>query len=110
MPRAWIEIAELLVQHLVELGEKFGDQPARAAMIGKEVVADTMAPWPPQRPVAVEAEEVAGALQVRPVAQFERRVEVPVRARLHEIDRMVIGGTTQEREEVRHPIRHAEAE
>src|ERR1700680_4867797 len=39
VPRPRLEIAELLV-HAVELGEQFGDQAGRAAMIGEEVMAD----------------------------------------------------------------------
>ena len=45
MPRPRLEISELLV-HLVELGEQLGDQPVRRAVIGKEIVTDTVPAGP----------------------------------------------------------------
>src|SRR5580698_7324255 len=42
VPRPRLEITELLV-HAVQLGEQFGDQASRTAMIGEEVVADAVA-------------------------------------------------------------------
>src|ERR1051325_2048714 len=110
MPRPGIEIAERLVLHLVEFGKQLGDQSVRAAMIGEQVVADAVPPRSPQRLVAVEAEEIAGVLQMRPVAQLEGRVEVAVRSRLDQVDRVVIRAAAQEREEVSHPVGDAEAE
>src|ERR1700688_178308 len=53
VPRPRLEIAELLV-HAVELGEQFGDQAGRAAMISKEVMADAVAARAPQQLVAVD--------------------------------------------------------
>ena len=78
MPGPRLEIAELLV-HLVELGEQLGDQPVRRAVIGEQIVADAVPARAPQQLVAVEAQIIAGGLQVRPVAQLEGGVEVPVR-------------------------------
>src|SRR5580692_8084229 len=46
MPRPRLEIAKLLV-HAVELGEQFGDQAGRAAVIGEKIVADAVAAGPP---------------------------------------------------------------
>src|SRR5262245_22525937 len=79
VPGARLEIAEFLV-HAVELGEQLGDQPVGRAVVGEQVVADAVPPRPPQQLVAVETEIVAGGLQVTPVAQLERGVEVPVGA------------------------------
>ena len=39
MPRARIEAAQRLVEHLVELGEHLDDLVVRVAVIGKDVVA-----------------------------------------------------------------------
>ena len=47
---------------------------------------------------------------MRPVAQLEGGVEVPVRAGLHQIDGVVVGAAAQEREKVAHPVGDAEAE
>src|SRR5580658_4119566 len=65
MPRPWLEIAELLV-HAVELGEQFGDQARRAAMIGEEVVPDAVAARSPQQLIAVDGQEIARRLHVTP--------------------------------------------
>src|SRR6202035_2406539 len=66
VPRPRLEIAELLV-HAVELGEQFGDQAGRAAVIGEEIMADAVAAGSPQQLVAVDGQEIAGCLHVGPV-------------------------------------------
>src|ERR1700685_3926460 len=109
VPRPRLEIAELLV-HAVELGEQFGDQAGRTAMIGEEVVADAVTAGPPKKLVAVDGQEIARRLHVAPIAQFERGVEMPVRSGLHQIDGVVVGPAAQEREEVAHPVGFAKAE
>ena len=53
VPRPRLEIAEFLV-HAVELGEQFGDQARRAAMIGEQVVADAVTARSPQQLVAID--------------------------------------------------------
>src|SRR5216683_6534070 len=98
VPGTRLEVAELLV-HPVELGEGFGDQAGGAAMIGEQVVADAVPARPPEQLVAVEAEIVAGGLQVPPIAQLEGGVEMPVRPGLHEVDGVMVGAAAQEREE-----------
>src|SRR5271166_875523 len=42
MPRARLEIAELLVLHLVELAEELDDLLIRIAMVGRDVVTGAM--------------------------------------------------------------------
>src|SRR5262245_5979642 len=103
MPGPRLEIAQLFV-HAIELGECFGDQAGGAAMIGKQVMTDPVTAGAPQELVAIEAEIITGGLQVTPVAQFECRMKMAVRAGLHEIDGVMIRSTAQEREKVRHPI------
>src|SRR3954453_11324866 len=76
VPGPRLEIAELLVD-LVELREQLGDQPVGPAVIGEEVVADAVPARAPDELVAVEAEKIAGGLQMAPIAQLERRVEMP---------------------------------
>src|SRR6266851_10417328 len=101
VPGTRLEVAELLV-HPVELGEGFGYQAGGTAMIGEQVVADAVPARPPQELVAVEAQIVAGGLQVPPVAQLEGGVEMPVRAGLHQVDGVVVRPAAQEREEISH--------
>ena len=55
-------------------------------------------------------EEIAGLLQLAPVAHLEGGVEVPVRAGAHQIDGVVIGAAAQEHEKIRHPVGFAEAQ
>ena len=67
-------------------------------------------PGPPDQLVAVEAEIIAGGLQVAPIAQLEGGVEMPVGVGLHQVDGVVVGTAAQEREEIAHPVGFAEAE
>src|SRR5262249_9448855 len=60
--------------------------------------------------VTVEAEIIASGLQMRPIAQLERRMKMPVRVDLHEIDGVMVGTAAQEREEIPHPVGLAKAE
>src|SRR5262245_57371341 len=109
VPRPRLEITELLV-HLIELGEQLGNQPVGRAVIGEEVVTDAVPARSPDQLVAVEAEKIAGGLQMRPIAQLERGVKMPIRVDLHQIDGVVIAAAAKEREEIRHPIGLAKAE
>ena len=110
MPRPRLEVAELLVLHQIELAKQFGDETIRAAVIGKQIVADAVAAGPPQCLVTVHAQEIAGLLQLAPVPHFECGVEVTVGAGAHQIDRVMVGAAAQEYEKVGHPIRLSEAE
>src|SRR5665213_1575063 len=74
VPRPRFEIAEFLVVDAVEFGEQFDDLPIRIAVIGEQIVADAMPPRAPDQRVALGGEEVAGGLQMPPIAQFEGNV------------------------------------
>src|ERR1700751_2654948 len=65
VPRPRLEIAGLLVP-AVELGEQFGDQAGRAAMIGEEIVADAVAARSPQQLIAVDRQKIARRLNMGP--------------------------------------------
>src|SRR5262249_59166637 len=77
VPRPRLKITKLLI-HAVKLGESLGDQSIRRAMIGEQIVADAVPSWTPQQLIAAQAEKIAGLLQMRPVAQLERGVKMPV--------------------------------
>src|SRR5208282_3424734 len=70
MPRPRLEIAELLVQHLVELAKKFDDLVVRIAVVGGDVVAGPMAQRSPDDRDFALAEQVAGILQVDEILQL----------------------------------------
>src|SRR5882724_7641901 len=63
VPGARFVVAQLFV-HAIELREQLGYQPVGTAMIGEEIVANAMAAGAPQQLVTVQAEIVAGALQM----------------------------------------------
>src|SRR5437879_3250225 len=62
MPRPWIEIAELLIQDLIELGKEFDHVLIRVAMIDRDVVSGAMAQWPPNDRDLVMREHIAAVL------------------------------------------------
>ena len=96
MPGPRIEVAERLVLHLVELGKQLGDQPVWAAMVGEKIMADSVTAWSPKNLEAILTQKIASALYMWPVAQLERRVKMPVRARLDQVDRVMVHPTAKE--------------
>jgi hypothetical protein len=100
VPWFWFEIAERLVLHLIEFGKEFRNQPVRASVIGEQVVANAMSTGTPKNLNPAFAQKIAGALNMCPVAQLECRVMMLVRARLHQVDRVVIRSAAKEREEI----------
>ena len=54
--------------------------------------------------------KVAGVVHVCPVAQLEGGVEMSVRPRLYQVDRVMVGTAAQKREEICHPIGFTKAE
>src|SRR3984885_4269800 len=74
MPWPRLEIAEVLVHHLVEFAEEFDHLIVRVAMIGGDVVARTVAQRSPDDRDPALAEQVAGILQVDEIFQLEGHV------------------------------------
>ena len=106
MPRTRIEVAERFVLHQIHFAEEFDPDLVGVAMIDRDVVADDVAPRTPDQMDVVLGEPFAGALNLRPVLYLERDV-VELRDLVEdEVDGMVIGPATQEREGVAMPIRH----
>src|SRR5580700_9643828 len=64
MPGPRLEIAEVLVDHLVEFAEEFDHLVVRVAVIGGDVVARAVAQRAPDDRDLALAEQVAGILQV----------------------------------------------
>src|SRR5216683_1880263 len=90
VPGARIKIAERFILHLIELGEQLGDQSVRASMISEKVMADAVTARPPQDPEAVPAQEIASGLDMGPITQLERGVEMLVGPGFDEVDGVVI--------------------
>src|SRR5580704_9418022 len=74
MPGPRLEIAEVLVHHLVELAEEFDHLIVRIAVIGGDVVPGAVAQRAPDDRDLALAEQVAGILQVDEILQLEGHV------------------------------------
>ena len=74
VPRPRIEIAQLLVLHLVELGIDLDHLIVGVAVERRDVVAGPEPHRPPDDRDVLLAEQIAGALQMREIAQLERDV------------------------------------
>src|ERR1700682_554825 len=70
MPGPRLEIAEVLVHHLVELAEEFDHLIVGIAVIGGDVVAGAVAQRSPDDRDLALAEPVAGLLQVDEILQL----------------------------------------
>src|SRR5580704_16529736 len=109
MPGTRLEIAEALVLHLVEFAIELHDLAVGITMINKDIVADDVAARSPDQMIVVAAEEVARALDFRPVFHFEVDVmHFLVRAMRGKIHRVMVGPASHENEKVASPVRHAE--
>ena len=71
VPGPRLEEAELLVEHLVHVAEKLDHHAVGIVVIDGDVVADDVADRPPGELDVVARQEIAGALDVRPVADLE---------------------------------------
>ena len=110
VPRPRLEIAEIFIQHFVELGEHLDDLVIGVAVIGINIVAGAVTAGTPDDRNFFAAEEVARRLHLRPVLQLESDV-VHLRAlAAHEIDGVVVRPAAHEDEPVLDPVRHAKSE
>ena len=96
--------------HAVELAEQLDDLAVGIAVVGEDVVADAVPAGAPDQRIAVARQEIAGGLEVPPVAQLECDVIQPDPLAVDQVDGVVIGPAAQEREEVGHPVGHTEAQ
>ena len=110
VPRPRLEVAELLVLHLVELGVELDHVIVGVVVVGRDVVARPVAQRSPDDRDRLLAEQLAGVLDLGEVLHLEGDV---MHLRLlagEEIHRVVVRPAAQEREEVLDPVGHAEAE
>ena len=78
-------------------------------MVGRDVVADDVSLRPPHQMSAVLGQEVAGAVQLRPVAHLEgNMMELGLRV-IDEVDGVMVDAAAHEAEIIRVPVRHPEA-
>ena len=82
--------------HLVHLAIELDPHIVGIAMIGRDVVADDVTARPPHQSNVVLGQEVAGAVQLRPVPDLEGDVvELGLRV-IDEIDRVMIDAAAHE--------------
>src|SRR5438045_1708817 len=74
VPGSRLEIAERLILHQIELGEKLDDLIVRVAMIDEDVVADAVPAGTPDQLAPVLCQMIARVVDMRPVAQLEGNV------------------------------------
>ena len=74
MPRSWLEVSEFLARDPVQVAEELDHVPVGVGVVDEHVVPDTVTPGTPDQANAVRRERVAGAQQLRAVAELEGEV------------------------------------
>src|SRR5580700_10200263 len=110
MPRPRLEITDVFVEHLVELGEHLNDLIIGIAVIGIDIMPGAVAARAPDDRNVLAAEKIARRLDLRPVLQLERDVVHPRALAANEVDGVVVRTAAHEDEPVLDPVRDAEAE
>src|SRR5262249_12174376 len=110
MPGPRLEKAELLVGHLIHFAEKLDHHAVGTLVIDGDVVADNVAQRAPGQLDLVLGEEIAGSLDVGPVAYLKCNMMNRGLGVAQEIHGVMIAAATQEGEEIASPIRDAETE
>ena len=67
MPGTRFKVAQVFVEHDIQLGEQFDDLLVGIVVIGKDVVASSMATWSPEQRDTLPGKVVARLLYMRPV-------------------------------------------
>jgi hypothetical protein len=104
MPRPRLEVAELFIEHFIELGEHLDDLVVGIAVIGVNVVAGTVAARTPDNRNLLTAQKIARRLHLRPVLQLKSDVVHLRVLAFDEIDSVVICAAAHEHEPVLNPV------
>ena len=67
VPGTRFKVAQVLVEHDIQLGEQFDDLLVGVVVIGKDVVTGSVAAWPPQQGDAMPGKVIARLLHLRPI-------------------------------------------
>src|ERR1700704_4406527 len=94
MPWPRLEIAELLVVHLVEIGEELDRDAVGILMIDRDVVPDQVTDRAPEQLDVLASEKIAGTVDLGLVAQLEREVVNVGVVGLQQVDGVVIAAAT----------------
>ena len=67
VPGTRFKVAQVFVEHDIQLGEQFDDLLVGVVVIGKDVVAGSVAAWPPEQRDAMPGKVIARLLHMRPI-------------------------------------------
>src|SRR5579859_661248 len=67
VPGTRLKVTQVFVEHHIQLGEQFDDLLVGIVVIGKDVVASSMATWSPEQRDTLPGKVVARLLYMRPV-------------------------------------------
>ena len=67
MPGTRFKVAQVFVEHDIQLGEQFDDLLFGVVVIGKDVVTSSVATWPPEQRNVMPGKVIARLLHLRPI-------------------------------------------
>ena len=67
VPGTRFKVAQVFVEHDIQLGEQFDDLLVGVVVIGKDVVAGSVAAWPPEQRDVMPGKVIACLLHLRPI-------------------------------------------
>ena len=67
VPGTRFKVAQVFVEHDIQLGEQFDDLLVGVVVIGKDVVTGSVAAWPPEQRDAMPGKVIARLLHMRPI-------------------------------------------
>ena len=67
VPGTRLKVTQIFVEHHIQLGEQFDDLLVGVMVIGKDVVASSVAAWPPEQRDALPGKMITRLLYMRPV-------------------------------------------
>ena len=67
VPGTRFKVAQVFVEHDIQLGEQFDDLLVGIVVIGKDVVTSPVATWPPEQRDAMPGKVIARLLHLRPI-------------------------------------------
>src|SRR5204863_4532124 len=110
MPRSWLEKAELFVVHLIHFAEELDHDAIGVPVIDRDIVPDDVAERSPGELDIVLGQEIAGTLDVGPVAHLERDVMNGGLGVTEEIHGVMIAAAAQKSEEIAAPVGNAKTQ
>ena len=67
VPGTRFKVAQVFIEHNIQLGEQFDDLLVRVVVISKDVVTGSVAAWPPEQRDAMPGKVIARLLHLRPI-------------------------------------------